>query len=236
MWDVGQEICGSTVYGHLWLTAYVVAMRETLHMPGSDVNGDGLEARIARAAKAAGVLAAGAISRWELAHFALNASVELAFAFHSRSQSVPSVVLNVVYKSAVYVCCSIARADVVQFQRKHTAQFASRVLVAMAFLFSFMVMLYLRCAAQLRALVCFLHRETFLTIPRPLRFTGVMYLQRPSVDAWPACEYMHDSDVGLLDRAGMKASVGEHSAKCGYAKGALALLSSSIFLKIILAD
>ena len=115
------------------------------------------------------------------------------------------------------LCCSIARADVVQFQRKHTAQFANQVLRAMVFLFVCLLLLYLRCAAQQCAL-CFLIDENFLTLTRLLRAIGVLYLQRASFDAYPYCPYIYASDVGPLDRDALKNSHGENPAKCGYAK------------------
>lgn len=54
MWEVGQEICACMIYGHLWLTAIIIAKTEELDSPGFDLNGDGMEARLARAAKMAG--------------------------------------------------------------------------------------------------------------------------------------------------------------------------------------
>jgi hypothetical protein len=54
MWEVGQQICACSLYAHLWLTAMALAKREELDSPGYDLNGDGMEARVDRAAKEAG--------------------------------------------------------------------------------------------------------------------------------------------------------------------------------------
>jgi hypothetical protein len=176
MWEVGQEICACTFYAHLWLTAIVIAKREELDSPGYDLNGDGMEARLARAAKTAGcgvfpafyivldrdclpetrTLWSRTLRPWEWAHFALNRAADLAFAFgfstdgSARIYAVGYIPLNF----CIFVALARCRAATMALHRGHTAQLAKTSMSAMAVVFILMVMLYLRYVASPLACPC----------------------------------------------------------------------------------